>query len=461
VVEAVTSFVRGVKQAAHRFWIFASQDVWDIDLKSVSFFVGTRIRMVRVLHLIVRGFRDDNLTLHASALTYVTVLSLVPFVAFLVSILNGFGGSAEMLQKIHDWAAVQPEGIQTVVEQMLGIVQQTNFLALGGSAMLFLFMTVIKMLGSIEASFNQVWGVQGDRSIIRKVTDYISTLVVGLLFLLFVATFSLDTAFDKLGIFSGLATWAAKLLPLMVTWLAFSFVYAFMPNTRVKLIPALLSGLLGAVLWISWLRFFSWAQVGVYNYNQIFGTFAAIPIFLFWLYVCWVIVLVGVEAAFAFQNTTTFEKESAARQASMETRLKLALAIIARTAAALVNDDPRFDREKFAKDYGISIRLINRVLRLLQRHRLLAEVKDSEGEFILTRSPDQIAVQDVIRAVFSDGVQPETLGVHTLDASVENSMKRIGEVLKASFDKMTIEQLVVKDWLEDNRAEQTPESTDV
>ena len=118
------------------------------------------------------------------------MLSLVPFIAFVVSILNGFGGSGDMLAKAHAWALEQPEGIQTVVDQMLGIVEQTNFLALGGSAMLFLFVTVIKMLGSIEASFNQVWGVSGDRSIIRKVTDYISTLVVGLLFMLFVATFS-------------------------------------------------------------------------------------------------------------------------------------------------------------------------------------------------------------------------------------------------------------------------------
>ena len=189
----------------------------------------------------------------------------------------------------------------------------------------------------------------------------------------------MDSVTDKLGIFSGLATWASKLLPLVVTSLAFSFVYAFMPNTRVKMVPALMSGFLGAVLWIGWLKFFSWAQVGVFNYNQIFGTFAAIPIFLFWLYVCWVIVLVGVEAAFAFQNTTTFEKESAAKQASMEARLKLALGIISCTAGALVNDDPRFRREVFAREHGISIRLINRVLRLLERHRLLAEVKNSDG----------------------------------------------------------------------------------
>lgn len=327
--------------------------------------------------------------------------------------------------------------------------------------MLFLFLTVIKMLGSIEASFNQVWGVAGDRSLVRKVTDYISTLVVGLLFILFVATFSVDSVTARLGIFSDLANWAAQLLPLAVTSLAFSFVFAFMPNTRVRLMPALLSGLLGAILWISWLRFFSWAQVGVFNYNQIFGTFAAIPIFLFWLYVCWVIVLVGVEAAFAFQNTTTFEKESAARQASMETRLKLALAIIAQAAGALVHKAPRFNRAKFAKDHGISIRLIHRVLRLLERHDLVAEVQDSEGEFILARASDQIAVQDVIRAVFSDGVQPETLGVHTLQPAVEESMKRIGNVLEAGFENMTIEQLVMNNWLETSRAEEVSRSVDI
>lgn len=442
----VQNALRSAAQGLHRFRVFATRDVWDVDLNGLSFLNRIRIRSVRFVHLIVRGFRDDNLTLHASALTYTTLISLVPFLAFLISIMNGFGGGEKALIWVHTWAADMPEGIQTFVDQLLDIVENTNFLALGGSAMAFLFFTVIKMLGSIEASFNQVWGVASDRSTFRKITDYISTLVVVLLFILSAATLSLDALFAKLGIFSFVADGASRLLPLVSTWIAFSFLYAFMPNTRVKMLPTILSGLIGAVLWMTWVRFFSWAQVGVFRYNQIFGTFAAIPIFLFWLYVCWVIVLIGVESAFALQNTGTFEKETTARQASVEARLKLALGIIARTAAALDHGEPRFNREAYAREHGISIRLINRVLRLLQRRDLLVEVRDADGDYVLAQAADRITVDDVIEAVFQDGVRPETLGVHVLESSVENAMSRIHSVLMESFGSLTFEQLVMSDW---------------
>lgn len=409
----------------------------NLDLKD-----ALRIRSVRVIHLVGRGFKEDNLTLHASALTYTTLISLVPFLAFLISILKGFGGGERSLAAFHDWAAEMPEGIQTVVEQMITLVDNTNFLALGGSAVAFLFFTVIKMLGSIEGSFNQIWGVANDRSLFRKITDYISTLVVVLLFILSAATFRIEQLTSHLGVFSGLAYWATSFIPLISTWIAFTFLYAFMPNTRVKFLPAILGGLLGAVLWIGWLEFFQWAQIGVFRYNQIFGTFAAIPIFLFWLYVCWVIVLVGVVASFAFQNTRTFEQETAASKASMEARLKVALGILTECANSLAGNAPPFNHQDFAREHGVSIRLINRVLQLLTQQKFVAELHEPEGAYVLTRDPDLITLQEVVSAVFSDGVQPETLGVHGINSSVDRALQTMKDVVEEGTKHLTIQQLM-------------------
>lgn len=210
---------------------FAVHDVWDIELASLSLIRRLLVRIVRVGHLIVRGFREDELALHASALTFTTLLSLVPFLAFIVSLGKGFGAEEWLVGWVEGTFAEMPVKVQELVGTILKIVQNTNFLALGASSIFLLLVTVIRMLGSIELSFNRVWGVTTPRNLIRKVKDYISTLVVVLVFMVAATTFSMEGLLAGWVPFASLSDLFFKLTPLLSAWIALSFLYAFMPNT--------------------------------------------------------------------------------------------------------------------------------------------------------------------------------------------------------------------------------------
>ncbi len=431
-----------VKETWQKVRQFLVQGVWDIELGSVPRLKRLLVKTTRVGHLVVRGFREDELALHAAALTFTTLMSLVPLLAFVFSIWKGVGGEEKAVQWLTARVADMPEQFQLFVDELMQIVENTSFFALGGTAVLLLLFTVIRMLSSIEASFNRVWGVAQARPLFRKVTDYISTLVVVCFFIMASATFSLDAVVSQLGVLEGISRPLLRLTPLITTWIAFGFLYAFMPNTRVRLGPTILSGLAGAVLWMGWQKFFISTQVGVFRYNQIFGTFASIPIFLLWLFVCWVIVLIGVEIAFALQNSSTIEIESVATRASMDARLKLALAVVIYAARALHNERETFDSQAFARRERVSVRLLNDILDHLQQCGLLAAVSDEPGRYVLTRAPETIRVHALVNIILQDGVRPETLGIHRLDAPVQQIVSRLETGLDEGFGRLTVADIL-------------------
>ncbi|NKB24560.1 MAG: YihY family inner membrane protein [Kiritimatiellae bacterium] len=421
---------------------FVVHDVWDIDLPSAPRLKRLWVRGIRVGHLVVRGFLEDELSLQAAALTFTTLMSLVPFLAFVFSIWKGLGSEDKAITWLHEKMTVMPEQFQAFVEDILRIVENANYLALGGSAFFLLLSTVIVMIGSVEASFNRVWAVATPRNFIRKVKDYISTVVVVSFFIMAATSFSIDTFTGKLAISQIISTSFLKIAPLLSAWLAFSFLYAFMPNTRVRFIPTMISGLVGGLLWLGWQKFYVSTQIGVFKYNQLFGTFATIPIFLFWLYTCWIIVLFGVEVAFAVQNASTFEVESGAARASARTKLKLALAIMTQVGESMAYGTDRFNGDQYAKQKCISIRLLNQVVDILKRAGFIVGTSDKTNSYVLTRTPDAIQAKEIFDVIIHDGVKPETLGIHILAEPVEEALTRIDEGLEKALEQSSLQDLI-------------------
>lgn len=428
-----------------QFVRFMNQDLWSIELGSLTFVRQLGIRAVRAVHLVVRGYREDELSLHASALTFTTLMSLVPFLAFIFVIAKGVGGQELFLAKYAELIAEMPAQFREFADKLVEIVLGANYFALGGIAITIWVVAVIKVLGSIESSFNRVWGVSGGRPFYRKLTDYLSTLIVVTLFLLFAATFSADAVTSKLGI---IGEFSKPLLVKMTPWIsstiALAFLYTFMPNTKVRLAPALLSGMITAAIFLTWQRIFVKVQVGVFTKDAIFGTFAAIPIFLAWVYVCWVIILIGVEIAFSLQNTTTFENEMVAARASAQSRLKLALAVVAHAAQSLLEGSPAFDKHRFAEERTVSIRLLNRVLEILCRAGMVAEVSEEPGRFVLLKDPARIPVKEILDVVMQDGVQPGVLGLSSLDPALEEALQAMSERTDKALADRTVADLVIK-----------------
>lgn len=257
---------------------------------------------VRVLAVSAWKFREDRGFLRASALTYITLLSLVPVLALMFAVLKGLGVQQRLEPVLLEHLAV---GNPEVIAQILDYVDRTKVGALGAVGLVTLVLTAVSVLGNVELSFNDIWQVRRGRNLIRKIADYTAILVVGPVLLL--ASLSINATLQSPAVLARLSVVGEALPALLsvapygVVWLLFTALYLVLPNCRVPVGAALLAGVLAGSAWqvaeLLYLRF----QFGMGRYNAIYGAMAQLPLLLAWVYLSWCIVLLGAELAFVFQ----------------------------------------------------------------------------------------------------------------------------------------------------------------
>lgn len=262
--------------------------------------------LLRFCRLIGENFTRHQCTLRAAALTYTTILSLIPVLAIAFAILKGLGAQNSLEPLLLKLAGDSRE----TIDRIIGYVNNTNFKSVGAIGVMALVITAISMLENIELAFNAIWGVKETRSPQRRFSDYLSVVVVGPILIL-VAT-SVTTTLQNQSLvqwliqrttLGGLVLFLFRLAPYLSIWIALVFLYLYIPNTRVRFRSALLGGVLAGTAWqvAQWAYFYF--QIGVSGYNAIYGTLAALPIFLVWVYTSWLIVLFGVEVVCAHQRS--------------------------------------------------------------------------------------------------------------------------------------------------------------
>jgi membrane protein len=281
---------------------FLKADIWRVRADKLHPRKSFWITHLRILLLAVRRFYDDRCELRASALTFYTLLSIVPIVAMAFGVAKGFG-----IEKVLETQLLEKlEGQPDVAERILGfartLLENTKGGAIAGVGVVVLFWTIIKVLGNIESSFNDIWGIKKPRTMGRKLTDYLSVVMIGpvLLIIASSATVLLTTRItsmveqlSSLGYAAGVIIFLLKLFPYTVIWVLFTFMYVFMPNTKVRLKSGLWGGIVaGTVYQIAQYAYIKF-QIGVSGYGAIYGSFAALPLFLVWLQLSWLIVLLA------------------------------------------------------------------------------------------------------------------------------------------------------------------------
>jgi membrane protein len=297
---------------------FLNADIWRLEAHKLTRKQSFWLKQLRILLLTLRRFNLDKCELRASALTFYSLLSIVPVVAMAFAVAKGFG----IEKMLGDQLMAKLEGQQEVAERIIGFAQSllenTKGGAIAGVGIVVLFWTIIKVLGNIESSFNDIWGVKTPRAFGRKLADYLSVMLIcpvliilagSITVLLTTRLASMLEQLSFLGYLANVLIALLKLLPYGVIWLVFTFIYVFMPNTKVELKSALWGGILAGTVYqlvqLAYIKF----QIGVSNYGAIYGSFAALPLFLAWLQLSWLIVLLGAEASFAHQNVATYEFE--------------------------------------------------------------------------------------------------------------------------------------------------------
>lgn len=476
-----------VKDKMRRIWKFIRDDIWDIELSSLSAIHSFGVKSIRVLHLVFKGFREDECPLHASALTFSTVMAIVPVLALSLALARGLGDAEtakeqfrgaviNLTQNLRSQAAdttntvpaaagsvetetngaLPPSVFAAEIDRMVDLifdkVENVNFGAIGGTGLVILLFMVVQVLGQVESSFNRVWGVTTGRPIWRKFTDYISVMVV--LPVLVIAASSVKIA-DIVTKFVD-ESWAANirallsaglltaLTVLVMTSLCFMFVIIFMPHTKIKAKPALAGGFVSAMLFILWMKICALIQVVAFiRYGNIYGTFAVVPITLLWVYVSWNILLFGAEVAFAVQNCTTYTMERGAHRANVRSRIILALSIIAEAGKAMLKETPNFEISSFARKKRIPVRLLNDMVNDLVQAGFLARLSEEKvNSFVLLKSPEHLKIRKIVDAVMRSGVEPQALGLGSIDPRIEQILKKTTESLDNSLRDSTILDLI-------------------
>jgi membrane protein len=331
---------------------FFTARIWDVRLKDLPWWRSAPYRAARIGYSTARGFFDDRLTVRAAALTYFTVLSVVPFLAFAFALLKGFGAYRTFVQAtVRPWLdetfAPNPALHQAVVK-ILAFVDGTDFSKLGAVGLVTLVYTSVSLVSSVEAALNDVFGAKTTRPLLRQLTDYVTLLVTTPLLLVVATTASAAAQSSSIVRFfrvqlglGPVIDWALGLTPIVVVGIAFFAMYMILPNVRTRAVSALLGAAVAALGWQGLLVLQIQLQMGVARYNAIYSVLGAIPIFLVWTYLSWLIVLLGAEIASSHQDEQAVRLRMHGEPADQALREALAIAIVARVTRDLLAGGPR------------------------------------------------------------------------------------------------------------------------
>lgn len=360
---------------------FLTFDIWRIRLASMKGSKSLGIKFIRIILLSIRGFHEDKLPLRASALTFYSLLSLVPVLAMAFGIAKGFGFQAMLEKRLYENFPGQQEMLTRLMDYANSLLQTTKGGLIAGIGIAILFWTVVKVLGNIEQSFNDIWGIKNNRTFGRKFSDYLSMMLIGPLLLIMSgsATVFITTQItvitkkiSLLGLISPMIFFMLKFLPFALLWILFTVIYILMPNTKVQIRSGFYAGIIAGTFyqlaqWI-YINF----QIGAARYNAIYGSFAALPLFLIWLQISWIIVLLGAEISFAHQNVDTFEFEPDAVNISPFSKKLIALHVSHFTVKKFYNDEPPPTALEISQKFELPIRLTREVLNDLVESRLFS-----------------------------------------------------------------------------------------
>jgi membrane protein len=401
--EKKRSKLDAVKNGLASFLHFITLGIWRIRLDDHPPHTSVLIKSLRVVILSLKEFQRDKCQLRASALTYYTLLSIVPLMAMAFGIAKGFGfqqrleniifekiagGSADMALVPTEQQNEMLRVAEKLVEFSKNALEQTSGGFIAGIGIAVLIWAVIKLLGNIELSFNAIWGLKKSRHIGRKFTDYLSFMLLApILFIMsssmtVVIKSKVSAIFGQIELLGALAPLVESLLnltPFVLIWILFSFIYIFMPNTRVRLSSGIIAGIVAGTIFQITLRLYLYFQIGVSKYNTIYGSFAALPLFLILLQISWVIVLYGAEISFAYQNVGTYEFEPDCDTVSSAFKRLVALRIVELISKRFAAGDLPYTYTELSQALEIPSRLLRQLLFDLQNAGLVSEVLPSNG----------------------------------------------------------------------------------
>ncbi|NWO05120.1 MAG: YihY family inner membrane protein [Alteromonadaceae bacterium] len=399
----------------------------------------------RSLYALIRDVLSGQLTLHAMSLVYTTLLSVVPLLALSFSVLKALGVHQRMEPFLFQFfEPMGPQGME-VAEQILGFVDNMKVGVLGSVGLALLVYTVISLVQKIERSFNMIWRVPEMRSLAQRFSNYLSVIMVGPLLMVSAigvtaSVFSSELVQQVMAIepFGSLIVQISRFTPFFLVVAAFTFVYVFIPNTRVKLRYAFLAGLLAGVSWQAAGMLFASFVAGSARYAAIYSGFAVGIILLIWTYLNWMILLLGASLAFYMQNPGSVAKRRNV-QLAPELQERVALALVWLVARPFSRGEVAPQQEVVEHELRVPGYITRKISDKLIRAGVLNLAGPQGDRLVPGRALDLITVKDVLAAVRKDEDRVvDRLPAHALPAEFRDGS---AEQAETSFAQLLEEDL--------------------
>ncbi len=430
---------------------FLFGELWRTDVGALSGVRTLFYRTLRLLFVLVRELASGQLNLRAMSLVYTTLLSLVPLLAVSFSVLKAFGVRNEFVQE-QLLALVSPLGDMgdELVTTILGFVENMKVGILGAMGLALLLYTVVSLIQKIEMTFNYVWRTKASRTMSRRFSDYLSVIMVGpvLVFAAIGMTASLMNsevvrALVAIEPFGTLVVLLTKLMPFVFIILAFTFVYMFVPNIKVKVKAALVGALVGGVLWQTTGMVFAAFATSSTKYAAIYSGFAILILFMIWLYLSWLILLVGAQVAYYYQHPEHVRLSNQRLPMSALFRERLGILVMYWIARHFENGERPWSLEALSQQLHVPGDNLDEVICVLQQRGLLLESASETPEYLLAHDPETLTIAQLLAILReADSEQQENEARCVSVPHVDALMQQLNQGVAGMLEGMTLKQLV-------------------
>ncbi len=372
---------------------FITYDIWRITENEVSGLKELYINIIKTIILAVRGFKNENLQTKASALTYSTMLAIVPLLAVLLGIAKGFGFQDTVRQELFAYFPGHEMELNKAFEFVDSYLAQAQGGIIIGAGLILLLYTVISLISSVEDTFNDIWQIQKSRPWYRKISDYLALFLILPVLMtassglsIFVSTLQ-NSFLGQYIFFTPLVEFILHTAPYLITTLAFTGLYVSLPNTKVKFANGLIAGILAGCAFQLFQFIYISGQIWVSKYNAIYGSFAALPLLLLWLQLSWLICLFGAELSYASQNVKKFSFERDSKNISRRYKDFLTLLIASLIIKRFVKGEKPYTADELSDSYRIPIRITTQILYLLTELGIIIEVNYGDDDRVAYYQP--------------------------------------------------------------------------
>jgi len=427
------------------------QILWPDDVHSLPGWKALITRILQVSFAVIRDFLEGQLTLRAMSLVYTTLLSLVPLLALTFSVLKGFGVQNQLEPALVNTLSALGDKGEEIARQIVGFVDNIKVGVLGSLGLGMLIYTVVSLLHKIEKSFNYIWHIDKARPLGQRFSEYLSVILVGplLIFSALGMTASLMSssvvgAISSVPLLGLVVASIGKLIPYALVIVAFTFVYIFMPNTKVKIGPALIGGAVAGIAWETAGWAFGTFVVNSGNYTAIYSGFAILIMFMIWLFVSWLILLLGTSIAFYCQNPGHIAVRRNQQGLSPLLTEKLSLLAMFHIGQHYYRHQTAWQIDELARKLGAPLNVTQDILDTLQARQLIIATSEGSPPYVPAQDMETLPVKHILDAVRSgneeSGLMPWRLAKEPV---VDQMMQAADEAVDQAMQHQTLKDMVL------------------